>query len=525
VQISAAFAHASLVRSEPPDGAVLAAAPQQVLLTFNEPVSLISAQVLDANGQNIVQPEAATTGDAELRIAIPADLGNGSYVASYRVVSLDGHPVAGSIVFSVGHDRAGIGTLRDSTSENAWRPFWTVLRAIVNAGVLGAAGGVLFLFLVLRSERTSSAAAIPFRFALIGVAAGLLSVGVQGGMLAGGSLAGIFDPATWRIGISSTFGRSTLMAVVGLTAIAVGLRVRGALGRVVSAAGTALALMNFAFAGHVVTAGPRWITVPALLLHTTAVAYWLGSLLPLRVTLREEGAAAKVRRFSSLAVPAVAILAAAGLVIAVLQVRTFVAVVTTTYGWTLLAKLGLVVCLLSIAAFNKIRPTPKLAAGEASAARAMRCTIAAECVFALAILVATVALGTTPPPRALQPTDTEAAALTVQGRTLIGEVSLSPAQIGPVDVSIILRNSVGAIVGAKEMDVSLSRPDVGVEPIQREAQLASEGSWAVQDLVIPLAGLWNLRLQVLISDFDREVLEGTFEIPDPAHATSHHEHH
>jgi copper transport protein len=108
---------------------------------------------------------------------------------------------------------------------------------------------------------------------------------------------------------------------------------------------------------------------------------------------------------------------------------------------------------------------------------------------------------------------------------LIGEVSLSPAQIGPVDVSIILRNSVGAIVGAKEMDVSLSRPDVGVEPIQREAQLASEGSWAVQDLVIPLAGLWNLRLQVLISDFDREVLEGTFEIPDPAHATSHHEHH
>ena len=81
---------------------------------------------------------------------------------------------------------------------------------------------------------------------------------------------------------------------------------------------------------------------PAILAHTSAVAFWVGSLLPLRAALSASDAATIVRRFSTVAIAAVAILLSSGIVIAALQLRSFAALVTTTYGWMLLGKLVLV---------------------------------------------------------------------------------------------------------------------------------------------------------------------------------------
>ena len=40
--------------------------------------------------------------DQSVVITLPDDLPRGTQVVSYRVVSQDGHPVAGSLVFSIG---------------------------------------------------------------------------------------------------------------------------------------------------------------------------------------------------------------------------------------------------------------------------------------------------------------------------------------------------------------------------------------------------------------------------------------
>src|SRR5690606_36205139 len=119
------------------------------------------------------------------------------------------------------------------------------------------------------------------------------------------------------------------------------------------------------------------------------------------VTRLGREAAPIVRRFSRIAVGAVALLVAAGLIMVVLQVGSMSGLVGTTYGLILLAKLALVAALLALAAINKLRLTPSLALGEPGAVMALRRTIAAEVGLALAILVATAALGTTPPPRVL----------------------------------------------------------------------------------------------------------------------------
>ena len=46
-----ALAHASLISSQPEDGAVLAASPSRVILIFNEPVAPLRMQVIDRSGE------------------------------------------------------------------------------------------------------------------------------------------------------------------------------------------------------------------------------------------------------------------------------------------------------------------------------------------------------------------------------------------------------------------------------------------------------------------------------------------
>ncbi|MBK0538802.1 copper resistance CopC family protein, partial [Klebsiella pneumoniae] len=40
--------------------------------------------------------------DQSVMVTLPSDLPQGTQVVSYRVVSQDGHPVAGSLLFSIG---------------------------------------------------------------------------------------------------------------------------------------------------------------------------------------------------------------------------------------------------------------------------------------------------------------------------------------------------------------------------------------------------------------------------------------
>src|SRR3954451_3451500 len=97
---SAAWAHATLLSSEPADGSVLTLPPKIVQLQFNESVAPSAICVIDASGK---AREVATRAVGQsVLIVLPDDLPQGTQIVSYRVVSQDGHPVAGSMVFSIG---------------------------------------------------------------------------------------------------------------------------------------------------------------------------------------------------------------------------------------------------------------------------------------------------------------------------------------------------------------------------------------------------------------------------------------
>ena len=103
-------AHAELVGTDPEEGAVLEAAPESVTLTFNEPVRLTSQEVVvyDAEGDPVASTSGASGAEVRVDLADAADLGDGTYVVAWNVLSGDGHPISGALTFSVGAPSASV---------------------------------------------------------------------------------------------------------------------------------------------------------------------------------------------------------------------------------------------------------------------------------------------------------------------------------------------------------------------------------------------------------------------------------
>ena len=98
---TAALAHAALIGSEPADRVVVAHPPAALKLTFNEPVSPLTLRLVGPDGDTTDLTDIAAAGNT-LVAALPGTLARGTHLVSWRVISLDGHPVGGALTFSVG---------------------------------------------------------------------------------------------------------------------------------------------------------------------------------------------------------------------------------------------------------------------------------------------------------------------------------------------------------------------------------------------------------------------------------------
>jgi methionine-rich copper-binding protein CopC len=97
-------AHAALVSSVPAARATLNALPSRVTLTFSERLEPAYARVSvwDAAGTQVDLKDPALDADNPriLAVSLPA-LAPGRYTVRYRVLSVDGHVVESSFVFTV----------------------------------------------------------------------------------------------------------------------------------------------------------------------------------------------------------------------------------------------------------------------------------------------------------------------------------------------------------------------------------------------------------------------------------------
>jgi hypothetical protein len=97
-----AFAHAKLIASTPTAGEALAAPPQQVSLTFSEPVTAAANTVAvagaDGSAWTVGQPSIA---GAVVTVPVQPVGPAGAYTLTWRVVSSDGDEITGTIAFTM----------------------------------------------------------------------------------------------------------------------------------------------------------------------------------------------------------------------------------------------------------------------------------------------------------------------------------------------------------------------------------------------------------------------------------------
>lgn len=509
-----ALAHAALVESHPADGAVVEDAPSAVRLHFNEPVSPLIVSLTDARGQVHRGLRVAARNEV-LEVAIPADLPRGSHVLSYRVASGDGHPIGGSIVFSVGA-ATGSGTTPALEGDDGVRRGLWLARIALYLGLFVGAGGMFFKAWLAPGFKAGGIKRILIGFVVLGIVAATMSLGLQGVDALGETPTSLGSAAAWAAGWRTSFGPTAAIGAAAL--LLAGMSLHGSTGwrracSLVAMAGVGLSL---AWSGHASAAAPQWLTRPAVFLHAVGVTYWIGALIPLAFAVRQGPARALpiVRRFSTGALVAVALLTLAGLVLAVIQVGAPANLTETDYGRILIAKTLLVVMLLGFAVLNRVRLTPALAMPGGSGSTWLVRSVVIEIGLSIAILGLVGLWRFTPPPRALAVATEAAASASVHLHTprIMAQVTISPGRAGVTRARIVVASGRAEPISPKAVTLVLARPEAGIEAIARPARQNGQQGWLVDRLILPQAGAWQVKVDILIDDFEKASLEGSISI-------------
>lgn len=558
---ASALAHAQLEATSPPRGAVVKQEPAAVIFRFDEAVegNFGAVRVYDADGERVDEGDAFHPGSegARLGVHLRPGLPDGSYTATYRVVSADGHIVSSGYVFSIGKaGRAPQETVAELTAGSGSGPVtetaFGIARGLQYAALALAVGALAFLLLAwlpgLRrvggeSERWSRAAGAFWtrlrRLLLVTAAVGAISaaaaVVLEGAEAAGVSGFSALKETIVRETLETKFGTVWGMAV--LAWIAFGILAAVALGpphRSLAPARALLLTAPLAFlvlvpalSGHGSTQSPVVLLFPTNVVHVAAMAIWLGGLAGLlfvvpRGTRELEPAdrghllAATLARFSEVALVAVGAILLTGLIQAYVYVRHLDALIDTGYGRAVLAKFLLLLAVIAIGAYNRRRSVPNLnriAAGGEAPGRGgvlLRRALRGEVALLIIVLGVTAALASYAPPVSAQSgpfsSDQTVGPLQV-------ELTVDPARVGANQVHVYLFDArTGAPFSkAKELKATATLPAKSIGPLPLEPQLSGPGHYTIPGALLNVAGDWKLVLAVRVSAFD-EYTE-TVEVP------------
>lgn len=398
--------------------------------------------------------------------AVPLRLAPDAYTVGWQTVGRDGHTISGEFGFTVagadtvtaqrpatidssawgagaaGRTVAGppvVHTDLHGASSGAHTPQPFSLRAVrwVELTLLVLAlGAIAVLLLVLRTahgspahERFLAAATRRVRMLATGAAAlylvtalgrfALESVQMHGGTagLSGSGLSQTLNTGwgrAWLIGLLAVAGALVALLLRPRPASPDALH-RPTPGSDLALGATALiAAVAPALTGH--AAGAEAMMPLAVLsdwLHVVGAAAWMGGVATLAlagapaalaqpVEDRAPSMAWLVSAFHALAVPAIALVGASGVLSAWLRVGSWEALTRTNYGDLVLFKVYVVAFAALMGAFHWLRVHPRLAAatrGDDREARRMSWTLYVELIAGVLALALTAALVTTPPPR------------------------------------------------------------------------------------------------------------------------------
>jgi copper transport protein len=499
-----ALAHASLLAAAPADGVTIPEPPKTFRLEFNEPASPLAMRLVSPDGQITALAEVHAE-NSIVTIAAPAMPKQGSYALSWRVISADGHPVGGVVSFAVGHPSAAVSAPPFNGAAAVHAALW-LSQFVISLGLIIGVGGAAFAAW-LAAERPTAAS--PFLAAVMigGIAAAAPSLSFQGLDVLAEPLWQGWRPSVWAAGFATAWGSTALLAlatlIAGLFALRSANRVMAKALSVIAVIGVGLA---FDTSGHAGTTAPR-VAIPAAFLHAVCVTLWAGSLLPLALAVRG-GDQVALRRFSSMIPTPLVVLIATGIVLTIVNFDRPDALWTTAFGLVLAAKLGLVLAMLGLAALNRYALVPRLAV---TGVRRLVMITAVEFTLAVVILGLVGLWRFTPPPRALAAT--EMTYIHFHGLRAMTTIELTPERDRGASATIDITDDDSSPIAAQEVGLVIWNTSAGIQPIRTNAHFEKGSRWRVDGIHIPVAGVWRMRVEILVSDFDKIMLEDNVELP------------
>jgi copper transport protein len=505
-----AAAHAELVNISPANGAQLKTPPTQVQMTFTESVNLIDGgiRLVDEVGRTV--PTSDPTVDGRIVTwPMPAELPDGAYIISWRVVSADGHPVSGASSFGVGTAAAavpgsatGTGTTRTtgSTVATGSTTPWPVV-AIRLAGYLAFAlfAGVtaFVLFCAPDTSKHPTLQRLARSGLVAGAAAAVAAILFQGWYTAGVSMSRVFDPRLLQQSLATPFGTAMVwrLALYGVLALLAWRlpRILSELASWLVPAGVAGIAVTIAAAGHAAASGLVDLAVDAL--HALTAGLWVGGLFVL-VALGRSAEPHALHKFSTLAMASVLTLIVTGTLNSLRELDAIDQLWETRYGLTLLIKLTLVAGTLAAAAVSRRRLQQ-----HQVPLRSVRL----EAVLTVAVLAITALLTmTAPPPQTAQPTDQtgQGAGPTVANDTVemsLGDqrsatLAVAPATTTGSHLHLVITDTNGRPLPATGVSLKVANPGRDIAPIPVPMSI-DNGVW-VASYRFPFPGTWKAILTV-----------------------------
>lgn len=521
-----ASAHASLISTDPTEGQVLASAPATATFTFDEPVRSTSGGVHLFNAAGKELEADAKTRDAALQVDLPGGLPDGTYVIAWRVVSADGHPVAGALTFSIGTPSATVAARASApqSSPTSIKAALALAQAWTYLGVLGAGGLVAFGLLLLPREKgidqiRARLHGLAKGFAWVSVVAGAVTVVLTAMYQRGEDFSALFSDTPVEIPTGSEL-LSWALASAGVWIAVLGAR-RAEVHRTagpIALAGVVIALGALGLVGHTRAFPPLWLMLATDLTHLAAGTVWFGGLIGLVISLRRLAerprlAALVLGRFSVLAGWLLVGVAISGTILGWRILRTWSALVETDFGRVLLVKIAVVLAVALLAGWNRYRLMPAVLADSGFADRGAASTRMQRVVRIEAVLLVGV-LGLTgflvdrsPAPdmgAIALPGGFDSSTFTGQLDAVRVVASVEPAGVGKNVVTLQLQDTAGnplepaGLPGLRVAEGELSLGDQAVTNIDSGTYRAS--------VLIPRAGTWTLQVSVPLSEVENPVV-------------------
>jgi copper transport protein len=555
----AALAHARLVGSTPETGSTVRRQPAEVTFKYDQPVGGTdgAVRVYDSDGDEVDDGDVSHPGGrgSWLGVGLEPNLPDGTYTATYRVISADTHIVSGGLVFNLGHASAGgglsiAGLTGKEESGEVTKVGFGVVRFLDYLSIALMVGGLAFLafawrpgFREVRGEEPRwDVAADAFRrralallaFAVVlGVVVSLLGILLQGASAAGVSLWASLKGSIVEDTLDSRFGTVWLLRAATWTALGALLLLYVKAPRtrrwstLPAAIGCAYLASTPAFAGHASTESPVAVMFPSDFIHVLGSSVWVGGVAFLVLALpaamcqvesseRTQLLLATLTRFSPIALGAVGAIAVTGLVQAYVDVRRVADLFDTTYGLLVLAKMVLLAVLIGFGWVNRERIIPRLrrlaeaisAPGETGALT--RRSLRGELVLMLVVFGVTAALISYAPP-------IDAATGPFMTDTSLGpaelELMVEPAEVGLNQIHLRLTDAKDGsqFTKTKELSVEAALADKQIGPLKLKVEKEGPGEFLVPGAQLTPGGTWELDITDRVSAFNQ--FEKTISVP------------